>query len=149
MTGWRVGWAVGNAAAIEVLGRFKSNVDSGVFQAIQYAGIEALTGPQECISEANRIYMERRDIAVAGLERMGWQITPPHASFYFWAAIPRGYSSASFAEEVLEKAGVIITPGNGYGEYGEGYFRIALTVSQERMQEAFERMYSALGKVDF
>ncbi len=149
MTGWRIGWAAGNPAAIEVLGRFKSNVDSGVFQAIQYAGITALRGPQDCIDESNRIYGERRSIALAGLERMGWKVNPPQASFYFWAPVPKGYSSASFAEMVMEKTGVIITPGNGYGEYGEGYFRIALTVSKERMQEAFDRMYAAIGKVEF
>ena len=149
MTGWRIGWAAGNSSAIEVLGRFKSNVDSGVFQAIQYAGIEALRGPQDCVDKSNEIYTERRKIALAGLERMGWKVTPPQASFYFWAPVPRGYSSASFAELVLEKTGVIITPGNGYGEYGEGYFRIALTVDKVRMQEAFDRMYAALGKVEF
>ena len=149
MTGWRIGWAAGNSSAIEVLGRFKSNVDSGVFQAIQYAGIEALRGPQDCVDKSNEIYAERRKIALAGLERMGWKVNPPQASFYFWAPVPRGYTSASFAELVLEKTGVIITPGNGYGEYGEGYFRIALTVDKVRMQEAFDRMYAALGRVEF
>lgn len=149
MTGWRIGWACGNQEAIEVLGRIKSNIDSGVFQAIQYAAIEALRGPQECVAQANAIYSERRAVAMAGLERMGWKVTPPQASFYFWAPVPKGYTSASFAELVLEKTGVIITPGNGYGEYGEGFFRIALTVSKERLEEAFERMYDALGKVDF
>lgn len=149
MTGWRIGWACGNQEAIEVLGRIKSNIDSGVFQAIQYAAIEALRGPQECVAEANAIYSERRAVAVAGLERMGWKVTPPQASFYFWAPVPKGYTSASFAELVLEKTGVIITPGNGYGEYGEGFFRIALTVSKERLEEAFDRMYAALGKVEF
>ena len=149
MTGWRIGWAAGNKDAIEVLGRFKSNVDSGVFQAIQYAAIEALRGPWDSIEQANRIYEERRNIAQAGLEKMGWTVKPPQATFYFWAPVPKGFTSASFAEEVLEKTGVIITPGNGYGEYGEGYFRIALTVNKERMQEAFDRMYDAFGKVDF
>ncbi|MCX5780534.1 MAG: LL-diaminopimelate aminotransferase [Firmicutes bacterium] len=149
MTGWRIGWAAGNRDAIEVLSRIKSNIDSGVFQAIQYAAIEALLGPQECVAQANAIYAERRDTALAGLRRMGWEVKPPQASFYFWAPVPRGYTSASFCEMVLEKTGVIITPGNGYGEYGEGYFRIALTVNQERMQEAFDRMYKALGKVEF
>ncbi len=149
MTGWRLGWAAGNPYAIEVLGRFKSNVDSGVFQSIQYAGIEALEGPQECVAENAKIYEERRNIVTAGLNRMGWNVKPPKASFYFWAPVPKGYTSASFAEYVLEKAGVIITPGNGYGENGEGYFRIAMTVSKERMQEAFDRMYNAIGKVEF
>ncbi len=149
MTGWRIGWAAGNAQAIEVLGRFKSNVDSGVFQAIQYAGIEALEGPQDSIGEMCEIYQERRDIAVAGLNKMGWSVQAPQATFYFWAPVPTGYTSASFAELILEKAGVIITPGNGYGEHGEGYFRIALTVGKDRMQEAFDRMYKTLGKVEF
>jgi len=149
MTGWRIGWACGKQEAIEVLGRIKSNIDSGVFQAIQYAAIEALRGPQECVAEANAIYSERRAVAVAGLERMGWKVIPPQASFYFWAPVPKGYTSASFAELVLEKTGVIITPGSGYGEYGEGFFRIALTVSKERLEEAFDRMYIALGKVEF
>lgn len=149
MTGWRIGCAVGNSYAIEVLGRFKSNVDSGVFQAIQYAAIEAMRGPQDSVAQANLIYTERRDTARAGLEKMGWTVKPPQGTFYFWAPVPRGYTSASFAELILEKAGVIITPGNGYGEYGEGYFRIALTVGKERMQEAFDRMYNAIGKVDF
>jgi LL-diaminopimelate aminotransferase len=149
MTGWRLGFAVGNAYAIEVLGRFKSNVDSGIFQAVQYAGIEGLRGPKDSIDSANAIYSERRSIVTAGLERMGWKVKPPQATFYFWAPVPKGYTSASFCELILEKCGVIITPGNGYGEYGEGYFRIALTVGKERMQEAFDRMYAAIGRVDF
>ncbi|HWP96202.1 MAG TPA: LL-diaminopimelate aminotransferase [Syntrophomonadaceae bacterium] len=147
MTGWRLGWAVGNKDAIEVLGRFKSNVDSGVFQAIQYAGIEALTGPQDCIAQMQAIYQERRDVVSQGLQTMGWKVNPPRGSLYFWVPVPLNYSSETFAELVLEKAGVIITPGNGYGAYGEGYFRIAMTVDKERMKEAFDRMYQALGKV--
>lgn len=148
MTGWRIGWAAGNSYAIEVLGRFKSNVDSGVFQAIQYAGIEALEGPQECVEENRSVYQERRDTALAGLQTMGWKIDPPQGSFYFWVPVPQGYTSASFAELVLEKAGVIVTPGNGYGDYGEGFFRIALTVGVDRLKEAMDRMYNAIGKVE-
>lgn len=149
MTGWRIGCAVGNAYAVEVIGRFKSNVDSGIFQAIQYAAIEALNMPNDSIDSANAIYSERRNVVTTGLERMGWKVTPPQATFYFWAPVPKGYTSASFAEVILEKAGVIVTPGNGYGEFGEGYFRIALTVGKERMQEAMDRMYAVLGKVEF
>lgn len=148
MTGWRIGWAAGNRDAIEVLGRIKSNIDSGVFQAIQYAGIEALEGPQDCVAEMRRIYQERRDIAIAGFERLGWKVKPPQGSIYFWVPVPQGHTSASFAELILEKAGVIITPGNGYGQYGEGYFRIALTVDKTRMVEAFDRIEKAIGKVD-
>lgn len=149
MTGWRIGWVAGNQDAIDVLGRFKSNVDSGVFQAIQYAGIQALSGPQETVKEMKAVYQERRDIAVDGLRKMGWVIDGPQASFYLWAPVPKGYTSASFAEFIFEKTSVVITPGNGYGNFGEGYFRIALTVSKERMEEAFVRMFNAIGKVDF
>lgn len=149
MTGWRIGWAAGNRNAVEVLGRFKSNVDSGVFQAIQYAGIEALLGSQNCVAEMRQVYQERRDIAQAGLKRMGWDVKPPQGSFYFWIPVPKNYTSASFAEAVLDKTGVIITPGSGYGDYGEGYFRIALTVDKQRMIEAFDRMERAFGKVEF
>lgn len=149
MTGWRIGWAAGNAQAVEVLGRFKSNVDSGVFQAIQEAGIAALTGPQDCVLEMRRIYEERRDIVISALRRMGWDIDAPQASIYIWAKVPRGFDSSSFAELVLEKAGVIITPGLGYGANGEGYFRISLTVPTDRLKEALNRMENALGRIDF
>lgn len=149
MTGWRIGFAVGNKDAVEVMGRFKSNIDSGVFQAIQYAGIAALTGDQNCVDEMRAVYEERRNMALPALKRMGWEIKIPKATFYLWLPVPKGYTSAAFAEMILEKAGVIITPGNGYGKYGEGYFRIALTVEKEKMQEAFNRMYSAIGKVEF
>jgi LL-diaminopimelate aminotransferase len=149
MTGWRLGWACGRADVIEALGRIKSNIDSGVFQAVQYAGIAALTGPQQCLAEVRKVYQERRDIVVAGFNSMGWQLEKPKASFYVWVPVPKGFTSAEFAEMVLEKAGVIITPGNGYGDYGEGYFRVALTISKERIWEAIERLRQALGKVEF
>lgn len=149
MTGWRIGWAAGNSYAVEVLARYKSNVDSGAFQVVQYAAIEALTGDQKCVEDMKRLYQERRDIVIQGLRKMGWNIEPPPGSIYVWAPVPKGYDSASFAEMVLEKAAVVITPGNGYGEYGEGYFRIALTVDRERLTEALSRMQKALGKVEF
>lgn len=149
MTGWRIGWACGNAEAVQVLARIKSNIDSGVFQAVQYAAMEALTGDQACVAENAMVIQNRRDIAVNGLRRMGWDVQPTRATFYMWLPVPRGYTSASFAEEVFEKSGVVITPGNGYGAEGEGFFRIALTVPAERLQEAFDRMYKAMGKVEF
>jgi len=150
MTGWRIGWAAGNQQAVEVLARFKSNIDSGCFQAIQYAGIEALNGPQDCVEVMRGIYQERRDIAVARLQKMGWNVIAPKGSFYFWIPVPKGHTSASFAEMILEQAGVIVTPGSGYGKYGEGYFRIALTVDKARMEEAFDRIEKAVsGKVEF
>ncbi|MBO8168152.1 MAG: LL-diaminopimelate aminotransferase [Thermoanaerobacteraceae bacterium] len=149
MTGWRIGWAAGNRKVIEALGRIKSNLDSGVFQAIQYAGIAGLTGPQDAVKEMQQVYKERRDAVINGLNSMGWQLEPPKATFYVWAPVPKGYTSSEFAELVLEKAGVIITPGIGYGENGEGYFRIALTVEKERIEEALQRMKDAIGKVEF
>lgn len=149
MTGWRIGWAAGKPDVIEALGRIKSNLDSGAFQAIQYAAIEALNNPDESVEEMRRVYTERRDVVVEGLNKMGWNLEKPKGSFYIWAPVPKGYTSSEFAELVLEKAGVIITPGNGYGKYGEGYFRIALTVDKDRAQEALDRMQEAIGKVEF
>jgi LL-diaminopimelate aminotransferase len=149
MTGWRIGWAAGKPDVIEALGRIKSNLDSGAFQAIQYAAIEALNNPDESVEEMRKVYTERRDVVVEGLNKMGWNLEKPKGSFYIWAPVPKGYTSSEFAELVLEKAGVIITPGNGYGKYGEGYFRIALTVDKDRAQEALDRMQEAIGKVEF
>ena len=149
MTGWRIGWAAGRADVIEALGRLKSNVDSGAFQAVQYAGTEALSGPQDIIEEMSQLYAERRDIVVNGLNAMGWNLEKPKATIYVWAPVPKGHDSISFAEEVFEKTGVVVTPGNGYGDNGEGYFRIALTVSSERIEEAFTRMKETLGTFEF
>ena len=149
MTGWRIGWAAGRPDVIEALGRIKSNLDSGAFQAIQYAAIEGLIGPQDSVKEMQAIYKERRDTVVNGLNAMGWNMEAPKATFYVWAPVPKGFNSSEFAELVLEKAGVIITPGIGYGENGEGYFRIALTVENKRIGEALERMKDAIGKVEF
>lgn len=140
MTGWRIGCMAGNRDAVEVLGRFKSNVDSGIFQAIQYAGIAALEGPQAVVGAMRRIYQERRDAAVAVMKQLKWEFTPPRGSFYMWVKVPDGYTSAEYCEMILEKARVVLTPGNGYGHYGEGYFRIALTVDTSRIIEAFKRI---------
>lgn len=149
MTGWRIGWAAGNAKVIEALGRIKSNIDSGVFQAIQYAGIKALTGPQDCTEAISKVYEERRDIVVDGFNSLGWNLEKPKSTIYVWAPVPKGYTSITFAEYVFEKTGVVITPGNGYGEHGEGFFRIALTVEKERIQEAIQRIKDNLGPVEF
>ncbi len=149
MTGWRIGWAVGNAEVIEALGRFKSNIDSGQFQAVQYAAMAGLSGPQDAVTANNEIYRERRDIVVDGLNAMGWNLEKPKATFYIWAPVPKGFTSASFAEFVIDKAGVVITPGNGYGEQGEGYFRISITMPKERIVEALERMKKNIGQVEF
>lgn len=149
MTGWRIGWAVGRADVINALGRLKSNIDSGVFQAIQYAAITALAGPQDCVEAMSKVYQERRDIAVEGLNAIGWKLEKPKSTIYVWAPVPKGFTSISFAEHVFEKTGVVITPGNGYGEHGEGFFRIALTVEKERMLEAFDRIKKNLGPFEF
>lgn len=149
MTGWRIGWAVGHPQVVEALGRIKSNIDSGAFQAVQYAGIAALTGPQDITLRMSEVYRERRDIIVEGLNSMGWQLEKPKATIYIWVPVPKGYDSISFAEFVFEKTGVVITPGNGYGECGEGYFRIALTVEKDRMIEAVNRIKENVGQLEF
>ncbi|HHW15257.1 MAG TPA: LL-diaminopimelate aminotransferase [Firmicutes bacterium] len=143
MTGWRLGWMAGNADAVEALGRVKTNIDSGVFQAIQYAGVVALEEEKEHTPAMRRLYQERRDEVVAGLRRLGWPIEPPRASIYVWAPCPAGLTSTAFATLLLEKAGVVVTPGVGYGQYGEGYFRISLCVEVDRIREAFSRMERA------
>lgn len=149
MTGWRIAWAVGNPSVVEALGRIKSNVDSGAFQAVQYAGIAALSGPQDCPAEMSEVYKERAKIVIDGLNSMGWNLEMPKATIYVWVPLPKGYTSISFAEMVFEKTGVVITPGNGYGKYGEGFFRIALTVEKERMEEAIERFKKSIGPLEF
>ncbi len=148
MTGWRIGWAAGNAQAVDALGRLKSNIDSGQFQALQYAAMEALTGDQSIIAENNRVYQERRDILVDGLNAIGWNLAKPKATIYIWAPVPKGYTSETFAELVLDKAGVVITPGSGYGPAGAGYFRMSLTLPTERLREAIERIKN-LGSFEF
>jgi len=140
MTGWRIGFAVGNEQGMEGLGAIKSNIDSGVFQAVQMAGIKALQGDAACVKEMTQVYQERRDIVVQGLRDSGFQVTSPKATFYLWVQVPEGYSSAQLATRLLEEAGVVVTPGNGFGEPGEGYFRIALTQRKERLKEALDRL---------
>ena len=149
MTGWRLGFAVGNPQVIATLARYKSNIDSGAFQAIQQAGIAGLNNFAPTVDSLKDIYAARRDILVGGLNDMGWNLKMPKATFYVWAPVPEGYTSASFAEYVFEKARVVITPGSGYGEYGEGYFRTTLTVEESRMKEAVARLKTALGHVSF
>lgn len=140
MTGWRIGMAVGNEYAVQALGRLKNNIDSGVFKAVQNAAIDALLGPQDNIDTMNDIYKRRRDIMTEGLNKLGWDLNPIKATFYMWVPVPKGYTSAEFSALLLEKAGIIVPPGNGYGEYGEGYFRIALSTPEDRIREALKRM---------
>ncbi|MFO7605720.1 MAG: LL-diaminopimelate aminotransferase [Desulfurivibrionaceae bacterium] len=140
MTGWRIGWAAGNSEIIGGLGQIKSNIDSGIFEAIQIAGIEAMRDDAAWLAEMRSLYEERRDVVMRGLAEMGIKADPPKATFYVWAEVPAGYDSAGFVAHLLEKTGIVCTPGNGFGDPGEGYFRIALTVSKERLQEAVDRM---------
>jgi LL-diaminopimelate aminotransferase len=140
MTGWRLGFAVGNREILAGLGKAKTNIDSGVFQAIQWAGIEALEGDQSDVEQMRMIYQKRRDIMVAGLCAMGLDVNPPKATFYLWVKVPPGHNSASFASLVLDESGVVLTPGSGFGEAGEGYVRLALTVPGARLEEAVERL---------
>ena len=140
MTGWRIGFAVGSAEILSGLGRIKTNVDSGVFQAIQVAGIEALTGPQDCVAAHCKVYQERRDVLVEGLNSLGWHVTKPRATFYVWIPVPAGYSSTELAKGLLSEAGIVMTPGVGFGPHGEGFIRAALTVPVDRIREAVDRI---------
>jgi len=135
MTGWRLGFAVGNPEAITALEKMKSNLDSGAFLAIQYAGVAALSGPQDCVERMRAVYQQRRDLLVDGLAEIGWQIPKPKATCYVWAPVPAGYSSASLAETLLRDARVLATPGSAYGKHGEGYVRFSLTVQGGRPEE--------------
>jgi LL-diaminopimelate aminotransferase len=140
MTGWRIGSAVGNPDIIAALGQVKTNIDSGVAQAIQIAGIAALQGDQTSLSEMRTIYQERRDVLVTGLKEAGLEVETPKATFYLWITTPSGFTSAEFTSHLLTKAAIVTTPGNGFGDSGEGYIRMALTVDTERMAEVVRRI---------
>ena len=140
MTGWRLGFACGNTKLIEALAKVKSNIDSGIFTAIQRAGIAALEHYNTHINAINRIYDERRDALVDGLNSIGWNVTKPKATFYVWAKVKSRYTSALLARDLLEKCDIVATPGNGFGEHGEGYIRMALTVDKARLCEAVDRI---------
>ncbi|MDD2679850.1 MAG: LL-diaminopimelate aminotransferase [Candidatus Omnitrophica bacterium] len=140
MTGWRLGWASGNEKLIAALAKVKSNIDSGVFSAVQLAGIVALSGPQDYVKDMCRLYQERRDCLMQGLDSLGWQAKPPKATFYVWIKVPKGKDSLKFAAALLDKTNIVVTPGIGFGRYGQGYIRMALTVTKDRIKEAVERL---------
>ncbi len=140
MTGWRLAFAVGNREIIGGFGKAKSNIDSGAFDAVQKAGITALNGSQQCVDDMNKIYQERRDVLLKGLDALGIDMKAPKATFYMWAPVPEKYDSMDFSKLLLEEAGIVATPGVGFGDYGEGYIRFALTQSVDRIAEAVERM---------
>ena len=144
MTGWRIGFACGNSQLIEGLAKIKSNIDSGIFTAIQRAGIAALENYDRHMSALARLYQERRDVLVDGLNSLGWAVPKPKATFYVWAKVIGRYTSATLAKDMLEKADIVVTPGNGFGEHGEGYIRMALTVDKSRLREAVDRIRKRL-----
>ena len=145
MTGWRIGWACGNPKLIKALAKVKSNFDSGIFQAVQVAGIAALKTPPEELDDLRRMYEERRDCLVNGLRSIGWKMNSPKAAFYVWTKIPKGFNnSMETAAAFLEKANIVITPGVGFGEAGEGYVRMTVTMPKERLTEAVERLTKIL-----
>jgi LL-diaminopimelate aminotransferase len=143
MTGWRIGFVAGNAIGIKGLGQVKTNVDSGVFKAIQQAAIVAYNTSVEELQAVMSVYQNRRDIIVEGLQSLGWKMQPPKATLYVWVPVPEGYTSTEFVTLLLDKCGIMVPPGNGYGACGEGFFRIALTVPDERMREGIQRMKDA------
>lgn len=143
MTGWRVGFVCGNADAIKALGTIKNNIDSGTFKAIQDAATAAFTVDAKYINDLNKMYQERRDAAEEGFRELGWNVKPSKATFYLWLPVPKGMSSEEFVTIMLEKAHVVVPPGNGYGKYGEGYFRVALTKDVGTIKECIRRMKEA------
>jgi LL-diaminopimelate aminotransferase len=140
MTGWRIGFCVGNRDAVAGLGKVKTNIDSGVFQAVQYAGVEALLRNDRVPEQLSKIYQKRRDRVVEGLRASGLSPFVPRAAFYVWCPVPGGMGSKEFAKRLLVEAGVVVTPGVGFGDHGEGYFRITLTQSEEKLEEALVRI---------
>jgi len=140
MTGWRIGMVVGNAQAVGALRTLKSNLDSGIPQAIQRMGIEALNGPQDAVAEHNSIYQRRRDLICEVLNNIGLQVTPPKASLYVWAKVPEGYNSLEFTADLLDQVGVAVTPGTGYGRSGEGYVRLSLTIADASLVKGLSRL---------
>lgn len=147
MAGWRVGWAVGNAQILRSLEKTKSYIDFGIFRAVQMAAIKALTGPQDYVKNLVEVYQRRRDLFVKGLNDIGWKVPLPCATFYIWAHIPpkfSGLTSLEFAQLLVDEAGVVVAPGTGFGEYGEGYVRFALVAPEERLQLALQRIKKVL-----
>ncbi|HEX2178475.1 MAG TPA: aminotransferase class I/II-fold pyridoxal phosphate-dependent enzyme, partial [Actinomycetota bacterium] len=144
MTGWRVGWVVGAAPAIEAIGRVKTNIDSGIFNALQRAGITALEGPQDCIAENIAVYKRRRDVVVDALNASGIDVKAPKGAIYVWVPVPEGQTSVGFCQFLLDEVGVVVAPGSGYGHFGEGFVRFSLTLADDRLDEGMERVVKAM-----
>src|SRR5699024_5737620 len=146
MTGWRVGWACGNADAVSILGKLKSTVDTGVFKAIQKASAEILVSKEgdEYIEKSNKNYEIKQKIITDELRELGWDIDSmniPKATFYLWLPIPKKYkTSVEFCQDILEKSGIVLVPGSGFGRYGEGFFRLSFVASDDNLREVIRRM---------
>jgi LL-diaminopimelate aminotransferase len=145
MTGWRVGYAVGSPAAIDALSTLKTNLDSGIFTAVQHAAVAALTGPQDHVERMRAVYQKRRDAVVSAFHDVGVPVEPPLGSIYVWVPTPHGRTAAAFAQDLLDRAAVVVVPGTGYGERGESYVRISLTVPDDRLEEAMARIRERIG----
>ena len=144
MTGWRIGFAAGNASAVAALNEVKENIDNGSLRAVQAAAAEALNQAETLLPEINAVYQRRRDLVVAALNAAGWDLASPKATIYVWAPVPRGYAgdSGAFAGDLLDRTGVMVTPGRGYGQWGEGFFRISLSYPDDVLKEAMDRIVS-------
>jgi LL-diaminopimelate aminotransferase len=140
MTGWRVGFAAGGEEIIAAFAQVKENIDSGVFNAVQLAAVAALEGPQDCVRDNCETISHRRDILVDGLRSLGWEVAVPKATLYVWMAVPSGFDSRGFTQELLDRAGVVVAPGSAYGPQGEGYVRFSLTLPDGSILEGVERM---------
>ncbi|MFN2588712.1 MAG: LL-diaminopimelate aminotransferase [Actinomycetota bacterium] len=140
MTGWRIGWVAGAPAAVEAIKRLKTNIDSGIFDAVQHAGIAALEGPQDYLEACVDTYRRRRDLLCDGLKSMGVVVEPPRGSIYVWVPVPGGHTSESFTKLLLDEAAVVVAPGNGYGPSGQGFVRFSLTLADDRLEEGVERL---------
>ena len=140
MTGWRVGMAVGNEELVKVLTIVKSNIDSGIPQAVQYGAMEALTASQDCIQDNIDTYTRRRDRVIGALQNIGLEIVPPKAGLYIWVRIPKGFTSSEFATALLDEKDLVVTPGSGYGEFGEGYVRFSLTLNDNDLDRGIDRL---------
>jgi LL-diaminopimelate aminotransferase len=140
MTGWRIGWVAGAPQAIEAIKRLKTNIDSGIFDAVQHAGIAAIDGPQDYLEECVDRYRHRRDLLCDGLKSMGVDVEPPKGSIYVWVPVPEGHTSESYTTFLLDKADIVVAPGNGYGPTGQGFIRFSLTISDDRLEEGVERL---------
>jgi len=149
MTGWRIGMACGNPEIVGAIAKVKSNTDSGIFNAIQFAGIEALDHCDDFTAKMIAVYAARREKLLATLRKLGWRYEPPKGTFYLWVPVPKGFTSAEFCDFMFEKCAVVLAPGAAYGVHGEGYVRFSLTIHEDRLDEALKRMRDNLGKLDF